>query len=102
MIALVTDLLVARRILNHLGLQTEIAFVSSWPTQGVDGQWVDLDDSGGNGSYEDPWGSLSAALLETPHEGTLNLKASSSPSFTGTIDQKVYLRAHGGPVVIGG
>jgi len=83
-------------------IETEIAFVSSWPTQGVDGQWVDLDDSGGNGSYEDPWGSLSAALLETPHEGTLNLKASSSPSFTGTIDQKVYLRAHGGPVVIGG
>lgn len=65
----------------------------TWPTQGVDGQWVDLDKFlPGQGSYESPWKSLGVALSNSPDEATLNFKAGAS-SWTGTINQRVRLRA---------
>jgi len=64
-----------------------------WPTQGVDGQWVDLDKFGpGNGAYESPWKFLGIALSQSPDKATLNFKSGSS-GWTGTINQRVRLRA---------
>ena len=72
----------------------------TWPTQGVDGQWTDFSSSAGDGSFEDPWDSLSIALAEMAHEGTMNIKPSSS-TWTGTINQTIRLRAPLGTVTIG-
>lgn len=74
----------------------------TWPTQGVDGQWVDFTNgAAGDGSYEDSWSDMQDAITSSPDEATLNFKASVS-DWTGTIDQKVRLRApQGGVAVIG-
>jgi CubicO group peptidase (beta-lactamase class C family) len=65
----------------------------TWPTQGVDGQWVDLDRFlPGVGSYESPWKFFGIALSSSPDKATLNFKPGAS-SWTGTINQRVRLRA---------
>lgn len=63
----------------------------TWPTQGVDGQWVDFAEATGDGSYETPWEDLTTALADSPHKATLNFKASVS-DWTGTINQRIRLR----------
>jgi len=71
----------------------------TWPTQGVDGQWVDFAGAfPGAGSFEVPWGAMSVALADSPDEATLNFQAGSTV-WTGTINQKVRLRAPQGGVV---
>lgn len=71
----------------------------AWPTQGVDGQWVDFTNAAaGEGSYEDPWNDVPLALADSPDEATLNFKAGIS-GWTGTINQRVRLRAPQGGVV---
>jgi CubicO group peptidase (beta-lactamase class C family) len=74
----------------------------TWPTQGVDGQWVDFNaTASGNGSFEEPWGFFSLAVNDIADEGTLNIKPGTS-SWTGTIDKKVRIRVPlGGVVTIG-
>ena len=70
-----------------------------WPTQGVDGQWLDFANAGaGDGSYEDSWSGVQDALDSSPEEATLNFKAGAS-DWTGTINQVVRLRAPQGGVV---
>jgi len=82
-------------------LSKEVRRGFTWPTQGVDGQWVDFEHVGlAVGSYESPYSTIPHALGSTPGEGTLNFKPGSS-SWTGTISQQVRLRAHGGRVRIG-
>jgi CubicO group peptidase (beta-lactamase class C family) len=72
-----------------------------WPTQGVDGQWVDLDTIVlGNGSFEQPWLNMPQALSFSPPEATVNIKPSSS-SWTGIINQRIRIRAPLGTVTIG-
>ncbi|MCC6361786.1 MAG: hypothetical protein IT450_23880, partial [Phycisphaerales bacterium] len=71
----------------------------TWPTQGVDGQWVDFTQFfGGSGAYERPWRLLGIALSASPAEATLNFKPGTS-SWTGTINQRVRMRAPEGGVV---
>jgi hypothetical protein len=71
----------------------------AWPSQGVDGQWVDFNNgAAGGGSYEDSWDDVALALASSPDEATLNFKASTS-DWTGTISQKIRLRAPQGGVV---
>jgi hypothetical protein len=73
----------------------------SWPTQGVDGQWVDFaNGQAGDGSFENPWQGFQTALSSSPNEATLNLKPASS-SWTGTITQEIRLRAPLGTATIG-
>jgi len=76
----------------------------TWPTQGVEGQWVDFDApifQFGNGSYERPWRLFGIALSSSPDEATLNLKSGNSP-WTGTLDRPLRLRApQGGTSRIG-
>jgi len=74
----------------------------TWPSQGVDGQWVDFGAPlFGTGSYEEPWRFLGIALSNSVDEATLNFKPGSS-SWTGSIAQRVRLRApEGGVVSIG-
>jgi len=73
----------------------------TWPTQGVDGQWVDFAAAGtGEGSYETPWDDVGDALTESPFEATVNFKPGAS-GWTGTINQRVRLRAPQGSAVIG-
>lgn len=65
----------------------------TWPTQGVDGQWVDFAGAfPGEGSFEIPYGAMSVALPASPDEATLNFKPGTTV-WTGTINQKVRLRA---------
>ncbi len=71
----------------------------TWPTQGVDGQWVDFTQFfGGSGAYERPWRLLGIALSASPAKATLNFKPGTS-SWTGTINQRVRMRAPEGGVV---
>lgn len=73
----------------------------AWPTQGVDGQWVDVSIGlGGDGAYELPWNNIGAALAQSPDEATLNFKPGSS-GWTGTINQRVRLRSPQGLVRLG-
>ncbi len=71
----------------------------TWPTQGVDGQWVDFSNgAAGDGSFEEAWSDAGDALASAMDEATLNFKAGTS-DWTGTISQKVRLRAPQGGVV---
>ncbi len=74
----------------------------TWPTQGVDGQWVDFNNGGvGVGSFEDAWRDAGNALASAMDEATLNFRDGTS-DWTGTINQRVRLRAPaGGTVRIG-
>ncbi len=75
----------------------------SWPTQGVEGQWVQFGGFGlpGSGAYENPWRFFQVALSQSPDEATLNFKPGQS-SWTGVINQKIRLRApEGGAARIG-
>ncbi len=74
----------------------------AWPTQGVDGQWIDFAAAGaGAGSFEEPWSEVDAALSASPDEATLNVKSGAS-NWTGTINQRVRIRAPmGGVATIG-
>lgn len=71
-----------------------------WPTQGVDGQWVDFGHPAGDGSFEQPWKSLSTALASSPDEATVNIKPGAT-NWTGTINQKIRIRAPLGGAAIG-
>ncbi|MFN0136712.1 MAG: serine hydrolase domain-containing protein [Phycisphaerae bacterium] len=72
----------------------------TWPTRGVDGQWVDLDRVPlGNGSYESPWKFFGIALVNCPDKATLNFQSGSS-GWTGTVNQRVRLRAPQEGVVV--
>ena len=65
----------------------------TWPTHGVEGQWVDFGNAGiGDGSYEDPWSDMQDALDSSPAEATLNFTSGDS-DWTGTLNQIVRLRA---------
>jgi CubicO group peptidase (beta-lactamase class C family) len=65
----------------------------AWPTQGVDGQWVDFNNgAAGDGSYEDSWSDFQDALDSSPAEATLDFKTGDT-NWTGTINQVVRLRA---------
>lgn len=73
----------------------------TWPSQGVDGQWIDFAGAfPGDGSFENPWGAVSVALADSPDEATLNVKPGSSV-WTGVIDQRVRIRAPLGTATIG-
>lgn len=74
----------------------------TWPdTDGYDGQWADLDaNPAGNGSYETPWNSFATVLAASPAEATVNIKPSSQ-NWTGTITQRIRLRAPEGLARIG-
>ena len=72
----------------------------TWPTQGVDGQWADFDAVGGNGSFEQPWDDVSVAMAASPFEATVNVKPSTT-NWTGTINQRVRMRAPLGTARIG-
>lgn len=65
----------------------------TWPTQGVDGQWVDFAGAfPGEGSFEIPFGAMSSALAASPPEATLNIKPGTTV-WTGVLNQRVRLRA---------
>ncbi len=71
----------------------------TWPTQGVNGQWVDFSNgNAGDGSYEDSWDDVQLAIDSSPDEATLNFQAGDT-NWTGTINQKIRLRAPAGGVV---
>lgn len=74
----------------------------TWPTQGVDGQWVEFNNGRGvgEGSFEVPWAGVDVALLNSPQEATVNFKPGTS-SWTGDINQVIRMRAPLGPVSIG-
>ncbi|MCC6361787.1 MAG: beta-lactamase family protein [Phycisphaerales bacterium] len=73
----------------------------SWPTQGVDGQWVDLEAApAGEGSYETPWNDVTTAMAASSDEATVNFKPGSS-DWTGVINQRVRLRSPQGLARIG-
>ncbi|MCA9245295.1 MAG: beta-lactamase family protein [Phycisphaerales bacterium] len=72
----------------------------TWPTQGIDGTWADVAESGGEGSYEEPWGDVDDALAAQPSEGTLNFRPGTS-DWTGVINQRVRLRSPQGSMRLG-
>jgi hypothetical protein len=83
----------AQQMRNMIDDELDNGAPIAWPTQGVDGQWVDLDKLlPGNGSYENPWKLMGGALAGAADEATLNFKPGTS-SWTGTINQRVRLRA---------
>jgi CubicO group peptidase (beta-lactamase class C family) len=72
-----------------------------WPTECVDGMWVDFNHSAsGSGNFDDPFNTLAAGLASTPARGRLRIKGSTT-SWTGTIGQRVELHATLGSAVIG-
>jgi N-acyl-D-amino-acid deacylase len=74
----------------------------TWPdTDGYEGQWANLDAApAGNGSYETPWNSFATVLASSPSEATVNIKPSTQ-NWTGTITQRIRLRAPEGLARIG-
>lgn len=76
-------------------VQARIAAITNWPTQGVEGLWVDFNSAtAGSGSHGAPFRSFADGVSATPVEGSLNLQPGSS-TWTGTITKKMKLRAHG-------
>lgn len=64
--------------------------------------WVDFNYTGtAKGSYYRPYKTLGMAVDSVEVEGTIMLKAGSSPD-TLTINKEVYLRSHEGTADIGG
>jgi len=74
----------------------------TWPTQGVDGQWVQFGNGrgSGEGSFENPWSNMDVALASSPQEATVNFRPGTS-NWTGDINQVIRMRAPLGPVSIG-
>lgn len=79
----------------------DFGLVTSWPTDCVDGFWVDFGAaSPGGGSHDDPFSTMSGALAATTDGTKLRLK-SGSTSWTGVIEELTLLDAPDGAVVIG-
>jgi len=84
-------------------IDVEISNTSTWPTQAVDGIWVDFTyDHSEQGCYNEPFDSIDD--LTDPNKVKPYSKArikSGSTTWTGTINQEIILSAPEGPVVIG-
>ena len=73
----------------------------SWPTQCVDGTWVDFHHpSPGSGNFDDPYSTLGAGLANTPYRARMRIKDGST-NWAGTITQRVELHAQTGSAIIG-
>jgi CubicO group peptidase (beta-lactamase class C family) len=73
-----------------------------WPTQCVDGTWVDFVGGSvtGNGTFFDPYQSLSQGINAAPFGGNVQIKPGTS-SWVGVITKRLTLRAPMGVVRIG-
>ena len=73
----------------------------AWPTECVDGMWVDFNHGySGSGNFDDPFNTLAAGLASTPSQGRVRIKGSAT-GWTGTIGQRVELHATLGSAIIG-
>jgi len=73
----------------------------NWPTQCVDGTWVDFNyQSPGSGNFDNPFNTLGAGLANTPYRARMRIKDGGT-NWAGTIGQRVELHAQTGSAVIG-
>ena len=78
------------------------ANVAVWPTDSVDGFWVDFAAAPSTfGGYNDPFANMDDALDTTTHGTKLRFKAGSSGLWSGTMNEKMLLDAPFGAAVIG-
>lgn len=81
--------------------QTILAGGFTWPTDSVDGFYVDSGTSAaGFGGYSDPFGSMSAAIQNTQDGSKLHLKPGVH-AWSGTLAHKALLDAPFGGAVVG-
>ncbi len=104
-------------IYNHSSFTREYAFdtaslvrewldtnVTTWPTDEVDGFWVDFhaDAPSSWGAYDTPFGTMDDALDVTTDGTKLHFQPGSSGSWAGTTTDKMIWDAPEGTVLIGG
>lgn len=72
----------------------------TWPTQCIDGFWVDCVPPGGAGNFASPFGGLEDALDHTAAASRLQIRPGEY-NWTGVIDRRLSLHAPLGTVRIG-